>query len=230
MINTKELMLGNLVEVYNTFREVKVIEEISVKLKIDNKIAFCLSSEINPIPLTEGIIKKLRIDANLKEFIAYGIDSVHKLQNHYSLNPIDITPLLSPRYTTHDGVEVWEGDEVYYYSLTEKRIDITYIHSNLNIPFFSTLQSCQSYIDSLTCKPIFTTEDGVGIFEGDTYYYCRKSGFWGKLKAFVSRNDIAKSYSEIDDGYSYFSTHELAQAYLNKVWAEKEYNDLISKK
>jgi hypothetical protein len=163
---------------------------------------------------------------------------------------LDITPLLSPKpiLTTHDGVEVTSNDTFVYLAYedatnynvsTEKDYPLQVLPVNIKtwtkpVLIFSTRELAQSYINTkwaeLHPEPIFVTEDGVNVFKGDTYYYCRKSGFWGRLKAFVSRKDIAKSYSEIDDGYSYFSTPELVQAYLNKVWAEKEYNDLISKK
>lgn len=154
-----------------------------------------------------------------------------------------------PLLVTRDGVKVYDkGAWVYicyedatnmYYSDVKdapstKRVS-SYLIEQYGKPIlvFSTRELAQSYIDQKWAeahpKPIFVTEDGVGIFYGDTYYYCRKSGFWGKLKGYVCCNNTANSYSGNDADYAYFSTEELTQTYLNKMWADKEYDDLISK-
>lgn len=91
--------------------------------------------------------------------------------------------------------------------------------------FFSTLDACLSYNDSLTRKPIFTTEDGVDVFEGDKYWYCNKLG-----RGLAYSENAKGNLLNEGNGNIRFSTQQLAQAYLNKVWAENEYNDLISKK
>lgn len=61
-------------------------------------------------------------------------------------------------------------------------------------------------------QPLFTTEDGVDIFEGDTYvpvYYCNKNGF--KLE-YTCKKDI-KPGAFSKNNY-YFSTKEAAEEYI----------------
>jgi len=239
MIKTTELMIGNIIELNDKYVIVDSISQNRIGYRtVEGKYNDTDSNYINPIPLTEVLIKRLGINKNTLH------KTVHGFQNYSTVSkfsPLDITPLLSPRYITHDGVEVWEGDKVWYCYISGTRSknetdspNSTVAHegipTNKNYYYFSTQQACQSYIDSVTRKPIFTTEDGVEMFEGDKYWYCYKSGF-NKMgnKDDVTGVNAYNTWRSIDDNIR-FSTHELAQAYLNKVWAEKEYNDLISKK
>lgn len=67
----------------------------------------------------------------------------------------------------------------------------------------------QSTLDSVVKvkQPIFTTEDGVGVFEGDRVWYVD-----GLFKIdFVDFNDGEAPYPNI---YKYFSTEEKAKAYV----------------
>jgi hypothetical protein len=222
MIKTTELMLGNLVEHDGKYH---VVEGIG-KSYIDVSKGSIMSDFINPIPLTETVRKRLGLYHT-------SYKNVHSLQIANYIDPIDITPLLSPRYTTHDGVEVWEGDEVWYTFIHPKNSDtpqkwvVGVDMCNTRYLYFNFKEKAQSYIDSKTRKPIFTTEDGVDVFEGDVYIGVFVNGFnqFGhKGKPFYTSQ--APNFKI----FNYFSKYELAQAYLNKVWAEKEYNDLISKK
>ena len=224
MIKTTELMLGNLIEFGGSYMVVTALNNEKITCG-----TVCERAEhFNPIPLTEGAAK--RLGANYKAYV----NSVHELQNNITLmncKPIDITPLLSPRYTTHDGVEVWDEDTIYYYSDKLKRIDTMVLQvSNISkdILFFSSKQACQSYIDSVTRKPIFTTENGVDVFEGDAYWVFKYP------YNIENKPDIIRREATIDvwknNDFLYFSTEKLAQAYLNKVWAEAEYQSLLNTK
>lgn len=241
MIKTTELMLGNLIEHDGKYHVVEGIGKAHISVSVGN-----ISSDyINPIPLTDGVLKRLEMlglnDFNADKYPNHDIDYVHKLQIHFYLNPIDITPLLSPRYTTHDNVEVWEGDEVWLvwengirpYDNKIDKPTKSNDPSQLNegALMFSSEQACQSYIDSLTRKPIFTTEDGVDVFEGDSYWYVRDCGYLidGKTKSSASLGNAYKSYQPIE-GLKDFSSPIIAQAYLNKVWAEAEYQSLLNTK
>ena len=221
MIKTTELMLGNLVEYDGKYVQVSHIYETEIRYKGLLTTGYIKDTDINPIPLTDAVLKRLKMQAPSSFFL------VHNLQNWKIVNnlkPIDITPLLSPRYTTHDGVEVWDFDDVW--------IPIGGIPSKVKCTsklanFFSTQEACQSYIDKVTRKPIFTTEDGVDVFEGDVYIGVFVNGFnqFGhKGKPFYTSQ--APNFKI----FNYFSKYELAQAYLNKVWAEKEFNDLMGRK
>lgn len=74
-----------------------------------------------------------------------------------------------PLLTTRDGVDIFKGD-IFYFVTTNNaacpcytdKDDLKYHDVGYN---FSTLEACEDYIKSIT--PIFTTEDGVDIFEGD---------------------------------------------------------------
>lgn len=229
MIKTTELMLGNIIEYKNAYVQVINLAYGDLMIRHNGVRVAVVESDINPIPLTESVLKRLGIES-------IGFESIHQLQNHRTNNqrkPIDITPLLAPRYTTHDGVEVWEEDLVWRCKI-ENPTNLWKHAINKNSPSdcysFSTQQACQSYIDKVTRKPIFTTKDGVDVFEGDEYWYCYKSGFdvMGN-KDSVTYVKVYSNWRPIDDCIR-FSTEQLAQAYLNKVWAEKEYNDLINKK
>ena len=233
MIKTTELMLGNLVEFRNKYVKVITLDDEGAKIRYSNgSWCYCLESEINPIPLTDGVKRKLGI-------IDVSTTTVHDFQNWRTIinrTPIDITPLLSPRYTTHDGVEVWEEDLVYYTIINSYINPQQTIVSKSNMDkigyiFFSTLEACQSYIDKVTRKPIFTTEDGMNVFEGGKYWFVEKNGMTPeKDKDIPHWTYCTEGSDKLSAKYAYFSTEQLAQAYLNKVWAEKEYNDLINKK
>ena len=235
MIKTTELMLGNLIEHDGKYH---VVESIG-KAHIQVSVGSISSDYINPIPLTEGVQKRLGYGGLL-------VSTVHGFQNWHTINgggTVDITPLLSPRYTTHDGVEVWEGDGTWacYKNGIEKfsgeKDKPTLVHdihkknesTHENVLFFSTQQACQSYIDSVTRKPIFTTEDGVDVFEGDKYWYCGRKGVVG-----VSELVVDSSYEKFPNLIE-FSTKELAEKYTNSKRlksqadeAEKEYQDLLN--
>lgn len=226
MIKTTELMLGNLVEFRGKYAIITSIGHNFITIEQKEFNYYTLDSDINPIPLTEGVLKRLDL-AIVDE------DSVHQLQNYPTvsgLKPIDITPLLSPRYTTHDNVEVWEGDMTWRCSIENPTVPVgCTIDKNRfqNCHYFSTQQACQSYIDSQTRKPIFTTEDGVDMFEGDTYYYCRKSGYYiGGEKSIIKIGNAYKTYEKHEE-LKDFASPVVAQAYLNKVWADAEYQSLL---
>ena len=234
MIKTTELMLGNLVEFAKEYCKVVKIGEEYVDLyynKDGNTYTNTHCCNINPIPLTDGVLKRLGYKGSTRE-------SVHEFQNWDTINnksTIDITPLLSPRYTTHDGVEVWDGDLVYYTIINSYINPQQTIVSKSNMDkigyiFFSTLNACQSYIDKVTRKPVFTTEDGVDVFEGDLYVAVKKSGYYVNGDKSTPYTYKCAINDRKMDCSMYFSTQQLAQAYLNKVSAEKEYNDLMGKK
>lgn len=63
--------------------------------------------------------------------------------------------------------------------------------------------------------PLFTTEDGVDIFKGDKYWFCRKNTFEGSNII----EHIAKEGSDCGSNgrdYYYFSTRQAAKEYIAK--------------
>jgi hypothetical protein len=251
MINTNELMLGNLVSYENEYWVIANIGEECVSLKRDGKngvIKYISSfaTDINPIELTDDVFKKLgMLDCNWKY--------IHQLQNRRIVmeeRELDITPLLSPKpiLTTHDGVEVFDKNAIVYVAYEDatnsfdgKTKDKPFrwvVSDSIDVSvkptlFFSTRELAQSYINQkwaeLHPEPIFVTEDGVGMNKGDVFWYCWESGYGtnGHRDAPSCQITYGKPSSEL---YMRFSTHELAQAYLNKVWAYAEYNNLLKAK
>ncbi len=106
----------------------------------------------------------------------YKIFSTEEAANEYvrKLNP-------EPLYTTYDGVKRFEYQREYWV------IKDTYIPSHdfticeynligsLSEPttwkIFSTEEKALEYVESVKPKPLFTSEDGVEIFEGDSIFY-----------------------------------------------------------
>jgi hypothetical protein len=191
------------------------------------------------------VIQDSKGDYKIVTALCYGVANNMFSTRESAEKHIESLQVKVPYYKTHDGVEVKKGDFVWFCykegvnENDEKDIpSISLSHepmvtSNISY-YFSSYEACQSYIDQkwaeLHPEPLFVTEDGVGIFDGDTYYYCRKNGFWGGRKALICCNGNANSYSGIHTDYSYFSTEQLTQAYLNKVWADAEYNAQLNAK
>lgn len=245
MINTNELMLGNLVEYRGKYVTICLMYEgvVSVRHHDTDTIETSISqNDINPIKLTTEIIERLGLVGFYKK-------TLHEWQNARTIHGrhIDITPLLKPKpiLTTHDGVELFDRDatvwvcskEGVYFNTKNKNKPNMYCashdFSNLayNFLVFSTESACQSYINTkweeLHPESIFVTEDGVGIYNNQTYYYCRKTGFEDGRICAICSNSRRFVDGMNTDLYVYFSTCELAQAYLNKVWAETEYQSLL---
>lgn len=120
-------------------------------------------------------------------------------------------------FVTNDGVEIHKGDNYWWIN---KRSDN---HSPIGVKaygkkeeyskckddyyLFSTEQAAKDFIKSLR-KPLFTTEDGVDIFEGDSYWYVTTNFFID----FMGR---ALKGSGEQTTIKYFSTKEKAKKYLD---------------
>ena len=256
MINTNELMLGNLVEYRGEYVTVIEIDQAGVKVRNGNKTSgdwrYCTSDEINPIELTDEILKRLGQQSyTLKDCLELQVDSVHKLQIVHYEEPLDITPLLKPKpiLTTHDGVEVFDKDAVLwicyedYTNSFDKNLKdrpFRWIASDLidvsvkPSLFFSTLEAWQSYIDQkwaeLHPEPLFVTEDGVKVFKGMEYYYFERDGYDKNNVKSEIYNIVASEEKQRNIKNIRFSSKPIAQAYLNKVWAENEYQSLLKSK
>lgn len=74
-------------------------------------------------------------------------------------------------------------------------------------------------------SPLFTTHDGVDIYEGDYYYYVYEFKLTGKCKAFNV------SYVGKDKNKTYFSTKEKAEQWIEEnkpQYSKKEVEDMIA--
>jgi hypothetical protein len=64
-------------------------------------------------------------------------------------------------------------------------------------------------------KKLFTTEDGVDIFEGDKVYECGRYGYpYNKPHKFTPLNSQKHNYNSIGKDWTVFSTEEKAEEYI----------------
>ena len=137
------------------------------------------------------------------------------------------TKVKQPIFLTHDGKNIFPEDTVWY--VNKENLYYDYIVAYPEVKFnseirayFLTRQQAEEYVEKN--KPLFTTEDGVGIKKGDTYYFVD--------------TDLSISLSNASAGcglYSerkYFSTYETAQYYVivnAKVLSIEEFWGFVSK-
>jgi hypothetical protein len=82
-------------------------------------------------------------------------------------------------FLTEDGKEVHEGDVVYtvsIFSVTPQylggnKAENDWIRPTPHLKDFSSESKALEYFETIKSKPLFTTVDGVDIYEGDTFYY-----------------------------------------------------------
>jgi hypothetical protein len=118
-------------------------------------------------------------------------------------------------FTTHDNVEIFEGDEYYFHDQEiisyMKPADIDSGKGEF-YKYFSTWESAQKHLNSLK-KIVFTTSDGVNIHAGDEYWYTLNNTYRiHHCPKVLSKNhwDAANGKNDIKR----FSTKSLAQEYI----------------
>ena len=133
-----------------------------------------------------------------------------------------------PIFLTYDGKDIFEGDTIWY--VNKESLDLDHFRTHANVTFrsdinvyFLTEEAAEDYISRN--KVLFTTEDGVGIRKGYSYYFVDPD-----LKISLAPNANAGSgwYDEI----KYFSTYETAQYYVivnAKVLSIEEFWEFVSK-
>ena len=138
-----------------------------------------------------------------------------------------IKQVKQPIYLTHDGKNIYPEDKVWYVNKEnfyhDSIIAFPEVKFNSEIrAYFLTREEAENYIEKN--KFLFTTEDGVGIKKGDTYYFVD--------------TDLSISLSNASAGcglYSerkYFSTYETAEycVIVNaKVLSIEEFWEFVSK-
>jgi hypothetical protein len=117
--------------------------------------------------------------------------------------------LKQPIFLTHDGEDIFEGDIVHWVKKDSLAYDSFQVMpgikfcSDLNA-YFLTREAAQDYIKKN--KILFTTEDGVGIKQGDIYHFVDTDFSIHTMHA----HQGAGQYSE----RKYFSTVEQAHEYV----------------
>lgn len=122
--------------------------------------------------LSDGQIFKIGDKVNwVTDFIIKGfsLNGNHCYADIININSLSLTkPQL---FTTFDGVDIYEGDEVTWLFSDNSSIAGTRkaeAEMYRNLKYFSTKEAAQKYIDSK--RVLFCTEDGVDVFEGDIVY------------------------------------------------------------
>ena len=135
--------------------------------------------------------------------------------------------LKQPIFLTHDGKDIFAGDKVWWVKKDSLSYDSfisvsgTKFFSDINA-YFLTQEAASDYINR--SKVLFTTEDGVDIKKGDTYYFV-DTDFSINLS---NAHPGCGQYSE----RKYFSTFETAQYYVivnAKVLSIEEFWEFVSK-
>ena len=131
-------------------------------------------------------------------------------------------------FTTEDGKDIFAGDKVWW--VNKKTFYSNYFVPSapvthfLNInAYFLTQEEAKEYIEKN--KVLFTTEDGVDIKIGDTYYFVDTDDNLVHIQSAHVRSGL---YTE----RAYFSTFETAQYYVivnAKVLSIEEFWEFVSK-
>jgi hypothetical protein len=142
-----------------------------------------------------------------------------------------------PLYTTTDGVDVFKGDVIQLYLLTEDlktqhKAKIDYFNAEDRVVAdryltFTSEENRDEYIKENTRKAVLVTADGKEIFEGDTIYHFYKPFEYIMHKSIVRHNTIygdvifyteekAKEY--IDNNKPKFSLADVEKAYKKLMY------------
>lgn len=176
---------------------------------------------------------------NLKKFIeidSFVIQSNRRLyiNDQYKFDTISetVTHYSDPVMVTEDGVEIFDGDPYWFIwvkcppigQVINKPYYVKFASLNeedgdswsIDAKFFSTKEKANEYI--FKQSPIYTTEDGVKVFTGDTVYY-------------VLENFIVKDYKPLKDDRNnrlhYFSSEEKADEYIFYNKPKYSLNDVL---
>lgn len=136
--------------------------------------------------------------------------------NEYFIKiPTGFTRLLNlekaknPIFLTHDGKDIFSGKRIWYVNKENFYYDYIITHSEVKFnsdlnAYFLTREEAEDYIKK--SKVIFTTEDGVDIKHGDTYYFVDTDFNINTSKAnfqAVAMSDEKKYFSTVEQAHEY---------------------------
>ena len=133
----------------------------------------------------------------------------------------DFRIVKKPPFITEDGIKVKEGDNVAWAQYIDEMWissynSLDYSQSSVNTgawKAFSTIQARNTWVRTKNPNPLFTTEDGVDIFVGDTYYWVHKEHFKVIKDTILHKNDS----NAVETGHNVagnFSTPRAAKEYI----------------
>lgn len=128
-------------------------------------------------------------------------------------------PTPKPLFTTEDGVEVHSGENCWVvrpqvqggYKLIRWH-EVCESGMQYGERYFSQQKAAQEWIEAQTPKPLFRTEDGVDIYEGDECYICKKSATpnkWNIHKWFKACKEGIDT-----EGEKYFNSLKAAEEWM----------------
>jgi hypothetical protein len=114
-----------------------------------------------------------------------------------------------PIFLTHDGKDIFNGDTIWYVNKENFYYDYIIPHSEVKFysdlnAYFLTREEAEDYIKRN--KVLFTTEDGVEIKHGDTYYFVDTDFNINTSKAnfqAVAMSDKRKYFSTVEEAHEY---------------------------
>lgn len=112
-----------------------------------------------------------------------------------------------------DGEVFTIGDKVVHNFCKEAKIEkIYFIEPNRLAIYISKGWNSSIYNIEHIKQPLFTTEDGVDIFEGDIYYFINKN-LKGRINNLIARKGSSRTESDQKE-FLYFSTEASAEEYI----------------
>lgn len=136
--------------------------------------------------------------------------TIHKYDG---VNNFETILRVSDCFTIHsvkrlsDGEVFTIGDETSHGTISSIEINISYDGGVLFRLKEKTIIICLATAKKLPKKtPLFTTEDGIDVFEGDILFYV--------LKSFQIHSNPANKLDGTNKDYKYFSTKENAEDYV----------------
>lgn len=200
-------------------------EEIKPKITLTYQI-IAYRQKSDPDCITTRRENGLFLNARIKEGIG-------EYPDDYSL---DIWDIYSVKRLS-DGEIFTVGDSVQYYvpSYWDKESTSNIIgfdiYDSKSLLIKTTISSKWAFLSDTIRKkvkqPIFTTSDGVEIFEGDTYSCVKINDVTS-----VIHNCATNSSSGQNPQYIYFSTKEKAERYINqnkKIYSKQDLINMLSK-
>jgi hypothetical protein len=200
----------------------KVYEIHSIKRLSDGKI-FTVGDIIkhnNNVAYPIGELTKITIVSDTLFF-----ESNHN-HHEFNTNMCFISKVQQPLFITKDGIQIFKGDECWAIDKTDLdhlgKVDFRNNHPYDYALYFSNEKKAQQYIKEN--KPLFTTEDGVDIFEGDKVYGVEVIN---NFKLLIIENCIMKT-THNPKHCIYLSTKEKAEEYILMNNPCLSINDVLS--
>lgn len=155
---------------------------------------------------------------------------------------LKIASELQPLFTTQDGVHIYDTDtrifgvkaldnsEVNFYPKEKIYRDHVIIDTNYSnqisskYKWFSSSIAGKKYVDKTV--PVFTTEDGVPKFAGDTVWYVRPNFVYHYWRTGIKADNLLEN--SLKQGYKFFSTEEGCVEYIkrNKPYFNLSQNEM----